>query len=121
MLKPVDACLYWAPRVLALLFALFVGLFALDVFSLGYGVWETAGALLIHLLPTWLLLIALAVAWRWERAGAFLFFGLALLYVLAFGGDFDWQSYLIMAGPPALIGLLFLADQHYRARRQART
>jgi len=38
--------LFWAPRVLGILFALFLSLFALDVFSEGYSFGETMLALL---------------------------------------------------------------------------
>ena len=43
--------LFWTPRVLCILFAMFLSLFALDVFSEGYGLWQTIGALLIPLGP----------------------------------------------------------------------
>jgi len=39
----------------------------------GYGFWETILALLIHLVPTGLVLVALAIAWRWDWAGTILF------------------------------------------------
>jgi hypothetical protein len=44
--QPVKRILLWTPRVLSLLFALFVSLFALDVFGQGYGFWQTTLALL---------------------------------------------------------------------------
>jgi hypothetical protein len=107
---------FWAPRLLALLHAGFVSLFALDVFNEGYGLWETAAALSMHLIPTALLLLALAIAWRWEGAGAALYLGLALMWLLEFGPEGEWPAYLVVAGPLAVIGLLFLVDRHHRAR-----
>ena len=41
MKRPVKRTLFWAPRILCILFAVFVSLFALDVFGEGYGFWET--------------------------------------------------------------------------------
>ena len=64
--------LFWTPRVLGILIAVFFSLFALDVFSGGYGFWKTILALLIHLVPTYIVVIALVIAWRWEWAGAIL-------------------------------------------------
>lgn len=106
----------WMPRLLALLHAGFVSLFALDVFGEGYGLWQTAAALSMHLIPTALLLLVLAVAWRWQGAGAFLYAGLALLWLLEFGPEGEWPAYLAVAGPLFVIGLLFLAERHHRAR-----
>jgi hypothetical protein len=100
--------LYWLPRALSVLFALFISLFALDVFGEGYGFWETILALLIHLVPTYLVLIALALAWRWEWVGGLAFVGLAIWYVIMAWGDFDPITYLIIPGPLFSIGILFL-------------
>ena len=57
----VKRFLFWLPRVLSALFAAFISLFALDVFGAGYGLWETIWALFVHLIPTWLILAALAI------------------------------------------------------------
>jgi hypothetical protein len=38
--NPLSSILYWAPRLLGILFSLFVSIFALDVFGQGYGFWE---------------------------------------------------------------------------------
>lgn len=107
MKRNYQRWLIWTPRVLGLLFALFVSLFALDVFDAGYGLWGTLLALIIHLLPVFGLLIVLALAWRWPWIGVVGFAGFAAWYLLAFWGRFPWSVYLIMAGPPLLVGLLF--------------
>src|SRR5690242_7034637 len=76
-----QTILFWLPRGLGLLFAGFLGLFALDVFGAGYGFWETAVALLMHLIPTIVLLIVLGLSWRWPWIGAIGFMGFAIWYV----------------------------------------
>lgn len=100
--------LFWTPRILCLLFAGFISMFALDVFQENRGFWETTIALLMHLIPTGLLLIILAVSWRWEWVGALLFTGLGVFYIIAFWGRFSWSTYLVIAGPLMLVGGLFL-------------
>jgi len=60
----VKRVLFWAPRILCILFAIFLSVFALDVFSEGYGFWQTIGALLRHLVPTFIVVIALLIGWR---------------------------------------------------------
>jgi hypothetical protein len=108
--------LFWVPRILCILFALFLSLFALDVFGEGYDLWQTIVALAMHLIPTGLVLVALAVAWRWEWVGGVLFFLLGVLYVALAWGRFDWTTYLVIAGPLFLIGALFAVDWFWRWR-----
>jgi hypothetical protein len=108
--------LYWAPRLGGLLFAGFLSLFALDVFGVYPTLGETLVALFMHMLPVFVLLAVLAIAWRWERLGAVLLVGLGLAYVLRTRGNADWVTYLVIAGPPVLLGLGFLADALYRQR-----
>jgi len=106
--------LFWAPRILGMLFAIFLSLFALDVFGEGYGFWEILVALFMHLIPTFIVLIALAVAWRREWVGAILFFGLALFYVAMAWGRFPFVTCLAISGPLLLVGVLFLLNWKYR-------
>ena len=106
--------LFWTPRGLGLLFAGFLSLFALDVFSAGYGVWETVAALLIHLTPTAVLLVVLALSWRWPWVGAVGFIGFAAWYLATFRERFPASVELALAGLPFLLGLLFLVDWWYR-------
>ena len=112
--------LYWTPRVLVILFTAFISLFALDVFMEGYTFLETLIALFMHLIPTFLLIIVLIIAWRWERVGGLLFIGLGLLFLVWFGGSSgdeiaqNWFATLFMPGMMFLTGILFFADQYYR-------
>jgi len=115
MENPVARILYWLPRILGILFAVFLSLFALDVFSEGYGFWETIWALLMHLVPTGLVLLALAVAWRWEWVGAVVFAGLGVWYLVMAWGKFEVGTYLVIAGPLFLIAGLFLVNWLLRA------
>lgn len=107
--------LIWTPRILGVLFALFLSIFALDVFGAGYTIGETILALLIHLMPTIVLLIALALAWRWPWVGALLFLGFVGWYLWEAWGHFPLVTLGMIAGPPLVVGLLYLVDWLYRA------
>lgn len=102
--------LFWSPRIISILFAAFISIFALDVFVEGRGALEATGALLIHLIPTAVILIALALAWRRDLLGAFAFTWLGVLYLLLAWGRLHWSAYLVISGPLFLIGILFLLN-----------
>jgi len=111
----IKRILFWSPRVLCILFALFLSLFALDVFNEGYGFGETIIALLIHLIPTYIIVISLAIAWRWEWAGAILFITLAV-FNLVLSKSASW----VISGPLFLLGVLFLLNWIFRSQLKTR-
>jgi len=111
----LKKALFWTPRIAGILFALFISLFALDVFEEGLGFWKTLLALFAHLLPSILLAIAIVIAWKREWVGALLFIGWAIWYLAFFlDRNFPWITYAIVAGLPATIGFVFLADWVWR-------
>lgn len=112
----IRRALYWTPRILSIAFALFLSVFALDVFEGASGFWEVVSALLIHLIPVYVVLLFAAVAWRWEWVGAVAFPALAVLYIVATYGKFPPLNYVIMTGPLFLIAVLFFINWVFRAR-----
>lgn len=119
MNQTVKKILFWTPRILGILIAIFVSLFALDVFGEGYSFWETIAALAMHLIPTAVILIILVVAWRWEWVGGFLFIALGVLYITLFWDPSRLPAYLMISGPLFLVGLLFLCNGFYREEIRA--
>lgn len=119
MKTPLKRLLFWAPRILCILFAGFISIFAADVFGEGYGFWKTIVALLVHLIPTWIILIVLAISWRREWVGGIVFNVLGVLYLIAFWGRFHWSAYIMISGPLFLIGVLF--SLNWLCRRELRT
>ena len=109
MSETMRLFLYWAPRSLTILFILFLGLFALDVFGEDHGFWGTLVALFMHLIPNLVVLTILILAWRWEWIGALLFGGLGGFYILWAWGKFHVSAYFFISGPLFLIAILFLA------------
>ena len=110
--------LLWLPRILGILFVLFTSLFSFDVFDMGLSLWESLLALVMHLLvPTMLLAVVVAFAWRWEWVGA-LGFGLwGIFYIVRFTG-FDLTAYLLLTGIPLVIAVLYLTG--WLLRKQIR-
>jgi hypothetical protein len=111
MSKPIKSALFWTPRILGILFTLFLGLFSLDVFGTGATFWETVAAFLIHNIPVFVLLVVLILAWRWEWVGAAAFIGFGIWYLILMRGQF-----FILALVPILIGGLFLLGWIWRKK-----
>ncbi len=109
--------LFWTPRILSMVFIAFLSLFALDVFDLHLGVWETSLAFAIHQIPVFVLIAALILAWKWEWIGAALYAAGGLLYVtwvVSMSRTVPATTRLIwilsIAGPAFLISGMFLAN-----------
>jgi hypothetical protein len=111
-MKPVSrSALYWTPRILAIAYIAFLAVFALDVFHGDDGFWRTAAAFALHLIPNTIVMLVLLIAWRWEHIGGLLFIALGGFYVVWAWGVFPWPTYLVIAAPCALIGVLFILNR----------
>jgi hypothetical protein len=91
------------------------------VFGEHQGSWNTLLALLIHLIPTGILLLILALTWRWEWVGGLLFPALGIFYIVAFWGRFHWFVYVILSGSLFILAALFLLGWEYRVELRAKT
>jgi hypothetical protein len=108
MSKTAQRLLFWSPRILCLAFAVFISLFALDVFDEHLGVWQTVQALAIHLVPAILVVLVLALAWRWEWVGAALFTAMGALYAIRM--HHYPRVVMGISGPLFLVAALFLVN-----------
>jgi len=99
------------PRILAILFILFISLFALDVFGEDLGFLNTAIALFMHLIPSLVLTGLLILAWKKPKLGGGLFILLSFIFTLAFNTYREPISFLLITGLPLLIGLLFMVSE----------
>jgi hypothetical protein len=102
--------LRWMPRILGLLFAVFISLFALDAFGTGDPLRQQVVGFLIHMVPTALVVGTVVVGWRWPLMGGVLCLGLGLLYVAIAWGSASWAAYAVIVGPIWITGVLFFVD-----------
>jgi hypothetical protein len=100
----MNTFIYWLPRVLSIVFILFISMFALDVF--GEPQWFLA--LLMHLIPSFILLIMTVVAWNHERLGGIIFI-IAGFFMLI---SSRFES-LILSLPAIAIGVLFVSKRFF--------
>lgn len=90
-------------------------MFALDVFEEGRSVGQVIVALFMHLIPVYMVIAALVIAWRWEWTGAVLFTALGILYIVMMWSRAPLIAYVFISGPAFLLAALFLANWVYRA------
>ncbi len=117
--------LYWTPRILSILFVLFVSLFAFDVFDNGGGFFQIVIALFIHLIPSFILLIVLIISWKYELVGGIAFILAGIIYILLLFTRPEFEIYmifwsLIIAGPAFFIGILWLLNWKNKKKRKRR-
>jgi len=104
--------LLWTPRIFCILFAILISFFAFDVFDQGTGFWKTFLALLIHLIPTILIIAILILSWTRAWIGGISFILLGIIYII-------WSSQTgrgsqIIYIPLFLDGILFLTSWFLR-------
>lgn len=110
----MQRLIHWTARVLAIAGILFISMFALDVFVPGEPWHRVAIALFMHLLPSFVLLAILVIAWRVEWLGGAIFV-LAGLSPFALLSNPAWVN-LMLGGPFLLAGGLFLVSHRLRKR-----
>lgn len=98
----------WTARILAIVFAAFISIFALDVFTEDHeSFWKTTTAVIMHLIPTLFIALTVIIAWNKEWVGAIVFMLLALIHIITKWGQFDWSVYALIDGPLILLSILF--------------
>ncbi len=96
------------PQILALIFAAFLSIFAADVFEDPSLSLRFVIGLFIHLLPSILILFLAWLGGRFPIVAAACFCLLGVGYIAITLKRFPVMTQAIIAGPPILIGLLFL-------------
>lgn len=116
-MKKLKPFLYWFPRILCILAILFISVFALDAFQPDLTFWQQIQGFIMHLIPSFVLLLFLLIAWKWELIGGVIFvlMGLVLspfVYMHNYNMNGSvWMSIGIIAMitfPFILVGILFI-------------
>jgi hypothetical protein len=115
------AMLLWAPRVLAVMLAVFLAMFAMDVYFEGMDFWQTSGAFISRLLPSFCVLSILALGWRRDGLAALGFLALAVAYAVAFSAWKHMPESLVLTLPPLGLSLAFTARMRLLKKPGARS
>ncbi len=123
--QKTSKTMHWTPRILAILYLLFLAMFSLDIFDLKLGFWGTIVGLLMHNLPVFFLLIILIISWKHELVGGIGFILAGLLYIAGFvipkslTTGFQWYYFLwilTISVPAFIMGILFLLNWRRKKR-----
>jgi hypothetical protein len=112
----MNKTLFWTPRILTILFILFLAIFALDSFEGDQNMIKKLGGFFIHLIPNFVLILVLVVAWKHEWVGTLAFTLVGIAYIIMFWGRFPVATYLIVSGPLFIIAILFWLNWLNRKR-----
>lgn len=128
-MNTTDKIIQWIPRIICILAILFVSIFALDAFSPDQTVWQQISALLIHLIPSFILTAVLIVAWKWEKTGGIILtVAGVILFILVFNINYRQRNFSltqslinvsIICLPFIIAGVLFLVSHNRKHNIQS--
>ncbi len=124
-MKTSIKILHWLPRILCIMAILFISMFALDAFEPGLSIWQQIGGFLMHLIPSFILLLALIISWKWEFIGGIIFTIIGLVtsplvfihnYRMNQSVSMSLWIILLITAPFIIVGVLFIIS-HFRKKR----
>lgn len=116
---------HWLPRIFCILAILFISLFAADAFAPGLTIWQQLRGFLMHLIPSFVLLFLLIIAWKWELIGGIIFtiIGLGLspfVFMLNYNRNhsvgLSLGIILAITFPFVVVGILFIIS-HFMKKK----
>lgn len=120
--------IHWLPRILCMAAILFISVFVLDAFNPEKTVWEQIGDFVIHLIPSFVLIIFLLIAWKREFIGGILFILIGIGFSpFIFLHNYKmnqsvWMSLmviLLITVPFIVVGILFLVSHKMKKKKRS--
>ena len=122
MPKP-NKFIFWTPRIISILFVIFLALFSLDIFDGNYGFWGTIVGLFMHNIPAIILLAVIIISWKYELVGGIAFILAGIIYIILLLISSKFEGYMLLwsltiAGPSILVGILFLIGWKQKRKKK---
>ena len=108
----------WVPRILMVLFIIFLTLFSFDVFEMEGSIWTKVGAFVMHSIPSIVLAAFVVVTWKVPLIVGIVDLVLAVAYTVLVWSQGNPQMAPGLALPLAIVGVLFIVA--YVLERKAR-
>ena len=126
-MKTSISLIHWIPRVICILAILFISMFAADAFAPEHSIWQQIGDFLMHLIPSFILLALLIVAWKWELIGGVIFTVIGIVlsplifyhnYSMNQSVSMSFLILLVITFPFIVVGILFIIS-HFMKKKVA--
>ncbi len=119
--------IHWIPRILCISAILFLGVFAFDSFAPELSMKQQIIGFLMHLIPNFVLLLALIIAWKRELTGGIIFAVIGILMMTFYICRWHMSAVNIWAivtlltipFPFILVGFLFILS-YYMKKKQSK-
>jgi hypothetical protein len=128
-MKTSVKIIYWTPRILCILAILFISMFAFDAFDPKLTIMQQIEGFIMHLIPTYILIALLVIAWKWELIGGLIYLLIGLGFIpFIFSHNYHMNHsigmtlfiVLMINIPFALVGALFIIS-HYKRKKEQQT
>lgn len=125
-MKKSIKIIHWVPRLLCILAILFISLFALDAFGHGNPFWNQIVDFLMHLIPSFILVGILLLAWKKEVIGGVIFILIgSILTPWIYSHNYAMNQsvgqtigiVMTLTFPFILVGVLFIVG-HYMKKKE---
>ena len=129
-MKTSIKILHWTPRIICILAILFISMFAANSFTPELTFWQQIGDFIMHLIPSFILIALLIVAWKWEYIGGIIFIVISLgmspfVFMLNYNRNHSIGMSLgiIMAitFPFVVVGILFIISHFMKKKNILKT
>ena len=126
-MKTSIRVIHWLPRVICILAILFISMFAADAFAPVLTIWQQLGGFLMQLIPSFILLALLIVAWKWEYIGGIIFAVIGLgLSPFIFMHNYNMNHSVVMSlgiiltitFPFVVVGILFIISHFMKKKNR---
>lgn len=121
---------HWLPRIICIIAILFISMFAADAFGPEETIWQQLVGFFIHLIPSFILIALLIVAWEWEYIGGIIFtvIGLGLspfVFMLNYNRNhsvgMSLGIILMITFPFFVVGILFIKSHFMKKKNLPKT
>ncbi len=115
--------IHWLPRVFCIAAISFVSIFSLDAFGHGNLILEQIADFLLHLIPSFVLLFILLLAWKKELVGGVIFLIIGVVFSpIIYNHNYAMNNSVsmslgiiaIITFPFILIGILFMISYYLK-------
>lgn len=127
-MKIKTGIIYWLPRIISILAIAFISVFALDAFDPSLSIWRQLQNFAMHLIPSFILLLILLIAWKWELVGGIIFLAIGLVFTpIIYMHNFRMNGSVLMSlgvimtitFPFILVGSLFILGHRHKKTKSS--